>query len=227
MIGMEALVRWQHPTRGLLSPDVFIPLAEETGLIYEMGTWVLREACKQMRMWHVQGGPLIPISVNLSSQQFHQPKLADYIMAILQETGLEPKYLELEITESMMMDAALSSSILNQLNEYGIRISLDDFGTGYSSLSYLKMFPIQKVKIDRSFIRDITNNSDDRAIVSTIIAMAMHLNMEVIAEGIETKDQLDILTDNSCRKIQGYYFSKPLSASAVEERFLCQRDKQA
>ncbi|MGG1635161.1 bifunctional diguanylate cyclase/phosphodiesterase [Paenibacillus sp. NRS-1760] len=219
MIGMEALVRWQHPTRGLLSPDVFIPLAEETGLIYEMGTWVLREACKQMRMWHVQGGPLIPISVNLSSQQFHQPKLADYIMAILQETGLEPKYLELEITESMMMDAALSSSILNQLNEYGIRISLDDFGTGYSSLSYLKMFPIQKVKIDRSFIRDITNNSDDRAIVSTIIAMAMHLNMEVIAEGIETKDQLDILTDNSCRKIQGYYFSKPLSASAVEERF--------
>lgn len=219
MIGMEALVRWQHPTRGLLSPGVFIPLAEETGLIYEMGTWVLREACKQMRMWHVQGGPLIPISVNLSSQQFHQPKLADYIMAILQETGLEPKYLELEITESMMMDAALSSSILNQLNEYGIRISLDDFGTGYSSLSYLKMFPIQKVKIDRSFIRDITNNSDDRAIVSTIIAMAMHLNMEVIAEGIETKDQLDILTDNSCRKIQGYYFSKPLSASAVEERF--------
>lgn len=219
MIGMEALVRWQHPTRGLLSPGVFIPLAEETGLIYEMGTWVLREACKQMRMWHVQGGPLIPISVNLSSQQFHQPKLADYIMAILQETGLEPKYLELEITESMMMDAALSSSILNQLNEYGIRISLDDFGTGYSSLSYLKMFPIQKVKIDRSFIRDITNNSDDRAIVSTIIAMAMHLNMEVIAEGIETKDQLDILTDNSCRKIQGYYFSKPLSASVVEERF--------
>lgn len=219
MIGIEALVRWEHPTKGMLSPGLFIPIAEETGLIYEMGTWVLREACRQMRMWHDEGGPLIPISVNLSSQQFHQPQLAEYIMAILEETGLEPKFLELEITESMMMDASISSSILNQLNEYGIRISLDDFGTGYSSLSYLKMFPIHKVKIDRSFIRDITENNNDRAIVSTIIAMAQHLNMEVIAEGIETKDQLDILTDNACSKIQGYYFSKPLSAGTVEQRF--------
>ncbi|MDQ8736046.1 EAL domain-containing protein [Paenibacillus sp. LHD-38] len=219
MIGIEALVRWEHPSKGLLSPGLFIPIAEETGLIYEMGTWVLREACRQMRKWHDEGGPQIPISVNLSSQQFHQPQLAEYIMAILEETGLEPEFLELEITESMMMDASISSGILNQLNENGIRISLDDFGTGYSSLSYLKMFPIQKVKIDRSFIRDITENNNDRAIVSTIIAMAQHLNMEVIAEGIETKDQLDILTDNACRKIQGYYFSKPLSASAVEQRF--------
>jgi diguanylate cyclase (GGDEF)-like protein/PAS domain S-box-containing protein len=219
MVGIEALVRWEHPTKGLLSPGLFIPIAEETGIIYEMGTWVLREACQQMRQWHDEGGPLIPISVNLSSQQFHQPKLAEYIMAILKETGLEPAYLELEITESMMMDATVSSSILNQLNEYGIRISLDDFGTGYSSLSYLKMFPIHKVKIDRSFIREITENNNDRAIVSTIIAMAQHLNMEVIAEGIETKDQLDILTDNSCQKIQGYYFSKPLSAVDVEKAF--------
>jgi diguanylate cyclase (GGDEF)-like protein/PAS domain S-box-containing protein len=219
MIGIEALARWMHPTKGLLSPGLFIPLAEETGLIYEMGTWVLREACMQMRKWHEEGGPLIPISVNLSSQQFHQPKLAEYIMAILEETGLEPQYLELEITESMMMDASVSSTILNQLNEYGIKISLDDFGTGYSSLSYLKMFPIHKVKIDRSFIRDITENNDDKAIVATIIAMAQHLNMEVIAEGIETKDQLDILTDNECRKIQGYYFSKPLSADDVEKAF--------
>ncbi|OBZ15965.1 EAL domain-containing protein [Bacillus sp. FJAT-26390] len=223
MIGIEALARWMHPTKGLLSPAIFIPLAEETGLIYEMGTWVLREACMQMRKWHEEGGPLIPISVNLSSQQFHQPKLAEYIMAILEETGLEPQYLELEITESMMMDATVSSSILNQLNEYGIKISLDDFGTGYSSLSYLKMFPIHKVKIDRSFIRDITENNDDKAIVATIIAMAQHLNMEVIAEGIETKDQLDILTDNECGKIQGYYFSKPLPANDVEEAFFVPR----
>ncbi|MBD2867722.1 EAL domain-containing protein [Paenibacillus arenilitoris] len=219
MVGIEALVRWNHPTKGIISPGVFIPIAEETGLINDIGTWVLREACAQMRQWHDEGGPLIPISVNLSSQQFHQPHLAEYIMSILQETGLEPQYLELEITESMMMDATVSTGILNKLNEHGIRISLDDFGTGYSSLSYLKMFPIHKVKIDRSFIRDITQNNNDKAIVATIIAMAQHLNMEVIAEGIETKDQLDILTDKDCGKIQGYYFSKPLSADDVEEAF--------
>lgn len=223
MIGIEALIRWEHPDKGMLSPALFIPIAEETGLIYEIGSWVLREACLQMRKWHDEGGPLIPISVNLSSQQFHQTNLAEYIMSILEETGLEPAYLELEITESMMMDAEVSSSILNQLNDYGIRISLDDFGTGYSSLSYLKMFPIHKVKIDRSFIREITENNNDRAIVSTIIAMAKHLNMEVIAEGIETKEQLDILTDNSCSKIQGYYFSKPLSAVDVENSFFIPR----
>ncbi|WP_341279031.1 EAL domain-containing protein [Paenibacillus sp. FSL H8-0537] len=219
MIGIEALVRWNHPTKGVLSPGIFIPIAEETGIIYELGTWVLREACRQMRKWHLAGGPLIPVSVNLSSQQFHQPYLADYVKDILRETGLEPHFLELEITESMMMDASVSTPILNQLNEFGVRISLDDFGTGYSSLSYLKMFPIHKVKIDRSFIRDITENDNDKAIVSTIISMAQHLNMEVIAEGIETKAQLDILTDKDCEKIQGYYFSRPLSAIDVEEGF--------
>ncbi|WP_338552594.1 EAL domain-containing protein [Paenibacillus sp. KS-LC4] len=219
MIGIEALVRWNHPTKGVLSPGIFIPIAEETGIIYELGTWVLREACRQMRSWHLAGGPLIPVSVNLSSQQFHQPYLADYVKDILRETGLEPQFLELEITESMMMDASVSTPILNQLNEFGVRISLDDFGTGYSSLSYLKMFPIHKVKIDRSFIRDITENDNDKAIVSTIISMAQHLNMEVIAEGIETKAQLDILTDKDCEKIQGYYFSRPLSAIDVEEGF--------
>ena len=219
MIGIEALVRWNHPTKGVLSPGIFIPIAEETGIIYELGTWVLREACRQMRKWHLAGGPLIPVSVNLSSQQFHQPYLADYVKDILRETGLEPHFLELEITESMMMDASVSTPILNQLNEFGVRISLDDFGTGYSSLSYLKMFPIHKVKIDRSFIRDITENDNDKAIVSTIISMAQHLNMEVIAEGIETKAQLDILTEKDCEKIQGYYFSRPLSAIDVEEGF--------
>ncbi|MGO4537205.1 EAL domain-containing protein [Paenibacillus sp. 2TAB19] len=219
MIGVEALVRWNHKDRGLLSPGTFIPIAEETGIIYEIGTWVLREACRQMREWHLAGGPLIPVAVNLSSQQFHQPDLAGYIKAILDDVGLEPKFLELEITESMMMDAALSADILKRLNEYGVRISLDDFGTGYSSLSYLKMFPIHKLKIDRSFIRDITHSGNDQAIVATIIAMAQNMNMEVIAEGIETKDQLDILRDKDCQKIQGYYFSKPLSANDVEESF--------
>lgn len=219
MIGVEALVRWNHPTKGTISPGVFIPIAEETGIIYEMGTWVLREACRQMKEWHRAGGPLIPVSVNLSSQQFHQTNLAMYIKEILEETGLEPKYLELEITESMMMDASVSRSILNELTESGIRISLDDFGTGYSSLSYLKLLPIHKLKIDRSFIRDITENNNDKAIVATIISMAQHLNMDVIAEGIETKEQLDILMDNDCKKIQGYYYSRPLPARDVEEAF--------
>lgn len=219
MIGVEALVRWNHPTKGTISPGVFIPIAEETGIIYEMGTWVLREACRQMKEWHRGGGPLIPVSVNLSSQQFHQTNLAMYIKEILEETELEPKYLELEITESMMMDASVSRSILNELTESGIRISLDDFGTGYSSLSYLKLLPIHKLKIDRSFIRDITENNNDKAIVATIISMAQHLNMDVIAEGIETKEQLDILMDNDCKKIQGYYYSRPLPARDVEEAF--------
>ncbi|MFC4808902.1 EAL domain-containing protein [Paenibacillus sp. GCM10023250] len=219
LIGVEALVRWLHPSRGVVSPGVFIPIAEETGLIHELGTWVLREACRQMKRWHEAGGPLIAVSVNLSTQQFHQPNLAQYIMNILEETGLAPQFLELEITESMMMDASVSIGILNELTDYGIRISLDDFGTGYSSLSYLKLLPIHKLKIDRSFIRDITENRNDKAIVATIIAMAHHLNMDVIAEGIETKEQLDILTDNDCEKIQGYYYSRPLPAAEVEQTF--------
>ncbi|GEB34925.1 hypothetical protein BPA01_45050 [Brevibacillus parabrevis] len=219
IIGVEALVRWNHPTKGMLSPGIFIPVAEETGLIYDIGTWTLREACKQMKKWHSAGGPLIPVSVNLSSRQFHQANLVEYIRDILQETGLEAKYLELEITESMMMDADLSTEILNKLNDFGVKISLDDFGTGYSSLSYLKLLPIHKLKIDRSFITDITQNTSDQAIVATIISMAKHLNMDVIAEGIETKGQLDFLTENACKEIQGYYFSRPLPATEVEETF--------
>ncbi|WP_240941659.1 EAL domain-containing protein [Paenibacillus sp. HB172176] len=220
IIGVEALVRWNHYKRGIISPGAFIPIAEETGMIYELGTWVLREACRQMKQWHDAGGPLIPVSVNLSSQQFHQPNLTRYILEILEETGLEPQYLELEITESMMMDPVVSNPVLNELTANGIRISLDDFGTGYSSLSYLKLLPIHKLKIDRSFIRDITVNANDKAIVATIISMAQHLKMDVIAEGIETKDQLDILTDNDCSKIQGYYYSKPLPANELEKAFL-------
>lgn len=219
MIGVEALARWNHPKRGMLSPSVFIPIAEESGMILEIGTWAIREACLQMKRWHDEGGPLIPVSVNLSSQQFHQANLVDHIGEILRESGLAPHYLELEITEGMMMDPNVSTGILRQLTDFGIRISLDDFGTGYSSLSYLKLYPINKVKIDRSFIRDITKNQNDKAIVATIIAMAQHLNMEVIAEGIETKDQLDILTANDCHEIQGYYYSKPLSPIEVEQAY--------
>lgn len=219
MIGVEALVRWNHPDKGVISPGVFIPIAEETGLIYSLGSWVLREACHQMKAWHDAGGPLIPVSVNLSSQQFHQENLAEYIIAILEETGLDAQYLELEITESMMMDPVVSKDILDKLTDLGVRISLDDFGTGYSSLSYLKQLPIHKLKIDRSFISDIVKNTNDKAIVATIISMAQHLNMDVVAEGIETQEQLDILTHNDCQKIQGYYYSKPLPAADVENAF--------
>ncbi|SCY71444.1 PAS domain S-box-containing protein/diguanylate cyclase (GGDEF) domain-containing protein [Paenibacillus polysaccharolyticus] len=219
MIGVEALIRWQHPLKGLLAPDVFIPLAEETGMIYDIGNWTIREACRQMKLWHASGGPLIPVSVNLSSQQFHQSNLVEQVQNALTETGLEAKYLELEITESMMMDAAVSTAILNELSALGVKISLDDFGTGYSSLSYLKHFPIHKLKIDRSFVTDITESHSDQAIVATIISMAQNLKMEVIAEGIETKGQLDILMQNDCREIQGYYFSRPLPANEVENNF--------
>jgi EAL domain-containing protein (putative c-di-GMP-specific phosphodiesterase class I) len=217
---VEALVRWKHPVKGLLAPGVFIPLAEESGQIVEIGNWVLREACRQMRQWHDAGGPLIPVAVNLSSQQFHQYNLADEIKGILEETGLAPEYLELEITESMMMNASASAGILQELTRTGIRISLDDFGTGYSSLSYLKMYPIHKLKIDRSFIKDIEISSDDQAITATIITMAKHLNMHVIAEGIETREQLDILVNNGCREVQGYYYSRPLPPEELEAKFL-------
>ncbi|CAI6081179.1 EAL domain-containing protein [Cohnella sp. JJ-181] len=219
MIGVEALVRWNHPRKGMISPGVFIPLAEEIALVGALGDWVLRQACRQMREWHQAGGPLVPISVNLSSQQFYQSNLDEHIAGILTECGLAPQYLDLEITESMMMDVDVSTQILNRLSALGVRISLDDFGTGYSSLSYLKHFPIHKLKIDRSFIQDITESESDRAIVATIISMAEHLKLDIIAEGIETKEQLDILRAQSCREIQGYYFSKPLPAEEIERSF--------
>lgn len=221
LIGMEALVRWNRRSKEILSPGVFIPVAEETGIIHEIGMWVLKEACVQMRKWHDEGGPLIPISVNLSTQHFHDQCLVEHIKKILGEARLDPHYLELEITESVMADnVKLSMEMLNELRRMGIKISLDDFGTGYSSFTYLKNFPIDRLKIDRSFIVDITTNERDKAIVAAIISMAKHLKLGVIAEGIETKDQLDVLDRNQCNEIQGYYFSRPLPAQEVEKVFL-------
>ncbi|UHA73824.1 EAL domain-containing protein [Paenibacillus sp. 481] len=219
LIGIEALIRWNHATKGAISPALFIPIAEESGLIGEIGTWVLREACTQMQAWH-EVGLRIPISVNLSTQQFHQGNLVTIIKEVLAETGLEPQYLELEITESMMMDAVRSTEILHELTDIGVKISMDDFGTGYSSLSYLKQFPIRKLKIDQSFIKDITNNENDKAIVATIISMAHHLKINVIAEGVETREQLACLSAYGCDDIQGYYFSKPLPPSDLEKNIL-------
>lgn len=220
VLGIEALVRWQHPEKGLVPPGVFLPIAEETGLIFDIGSWVLKQSCLQMKQWQDDGGLQIPVSVNLSSQQFHQMNFDQHIHAVLIETGLEAKFLELEITESMMMDAKTSTRTLQKLSDLGVKISLDDFGTGYSSLSYLKQFPITRLKIDRSFITDITNNDHDKAIVSTIISMAQHLKMDVTAEGIETKDQLDFLMKNESMEIQGFYYSKPLPSKDIESLYM-------
>lgn len=217
IVGMEALIRWNHPDKGLVSPQDFIPYAEDTGLIVPIGEWVIREACQQNRRWQLEGFPPVPISVNLSMRQFLQHNLQGRIKAILEETGLHARYLELEITESMTMDVEFATGVLRELKELGVKISIDDFGTGYSSLHLLKKFPIDKLKIDRSFVRDIMVDPNDAAIVATIISMTRHLNLKVIAEGVETEEQMDFLHRNHCNEVQGYWFSPPVSAGRMEE----------
>lgn len=218
IVGAEALIRWRHPERGLVSPGEFIPLAEETGLIVPLSEWVIREACAQNRSWQEAGLPSIPVSVNLSVRQFLQPNLTERVASILKETDLDPKYLELEVTESMTMDVEFSTAALMSLKRLGIRISIDDFGTGYSSLNYLKSFPVDKLKIDRSFVRDIMEDPNDAAIVRTIITMAHHLNQTVIAEGVETEEQLDYLRTYGCDEMQGFLYSPPVPSEQIRER---------
>ncbi|MBM7649594.1 diguanylate cyclase (GGDEF)-like protein/PAS domain S-box-containing protein [Bacillus ectoiniformans] len=215
-IGAEALIRWNHSKHGLISPAKFIPLAEETGLIVPIGKWVIQEACKQLKAWIDKGLPAIKISVNLSLRQFFQEDLADTIAASLKESGLPPHYLELEITESMTLDVERTISVLHELKALGVRIAVDDFGTGYSSLSYLHQFPIDQLKIDQSFIRNLSAQKSNQAIVETIISMGRHLGLELIAEGVETKNQLEFLQKCKCHQIQGYYVSKPLPAEELE-----------
>jgi diguanylate cyclase (GGDEF)-like protein/PAS domain S-box-containing protein len=216
IIGMEALIRWNHPKRGLLAPGEFIPAAEDNGSIVAIGEWVLREACRQNKQWQDEGLPCIPVSVNLSTRQFLQSNLIDRVKNILLETKLNPKYLELEITESMTMDVHYTTQSLLELKKLGLQISIDDFGTGYSSLSYLKMFPIDKLKIDRSFVRDMMLDPNDAAIVSTIIAMTQHMKLKVIAEGVETEDQINLLRSHRCKEVQGYWFSPPVPSERME-----------
>lgn len=211
IVGAEALLRWNHPTRGIVSPSEFVPLAEENGMIVPIGEWVLRQVCEQNKRWHDKGIHPFPVSVNLSIRQFMRQDLPNKIERILQETGLEAKYLELEITESMTMDVQHAINCLHELKSLGIGISIDDFGTGYSSLNYLKKFPINKLKIDRTFVRDIMSDPNDAAIVSTIIAMAHELGLKVIAEGVETIEQLNYLRDKNCNLVQGYLFSPPIA----------------
>lgn len=217
IIGAEALVRWQHPEMGLVPPGMFIPIAEESGLIVPIGEWVLREACRQNMAWQQEGLPPITVAVNLSAVQFHQKNLAQMVSDVLALTGLEPCWLELEITESgIMQNSAAAVITLCSLKQMGLKLSIDDFGTGYSSLSYLKKFPLNKLKIDQSFVRDITTNQDDAAIVGAIIGMAKSLKLRVIAEGVETREQLNFLCLNDCFEMQGYYFSKPVPAAEFE-----------
>ncbi|MBD1935209.1 MULTISPECIES: putative bifunctional diguanylate cyclase/phosphodiesterase [Cyanophyceae] len=215
---MEALVRWQHPTQGLVSPAKFIPIAEANGSIVPIGEWVLRTACAQTRAWQLAGLPAIRISVNLSARQFEQQNLVEVVSKILEETGLEASYLELEVTESFLMgDVQRSVNTLEKLRELGISLALDDFGTGYSSLNYLKRFPVTMLKIDRSFVQDVTSNPDSAAVTDAIIALAKSLRLNITAEGIETQEQLDYLQKRGCEEGQGFYFSRPVPADVIAQ----------
>ncbi|MFC3111033.1 putative bifunctional diguanylate cyclase/phosphodiesterase [Undibacterium arcticum] len=211
--GMEALLRWNHPDLGMVAPMQFIPLAEETGLIVEIGKWVLRTACMQNVVWQTMGIPALTMAVNLSARQFSDAALLEDITSILEQTGMEPALLELEITESMLMqNIEKAIQVLTALKNKNIRLAIDDFGTGYSSLSTLKRFPLNTIKIDRSFIQDIPNNMGDKTLTKAIIAMGRSLNLTVIAEGVETKEQADFLAEHACDELQGYYFSIPVPA---------------
>lgn len=213
IVGAEALVRWNHPQKGFISPGEFIPIMEDSGWIIPVGDWILRTSCKQAKIWHSDGFPKMRVSVNLSPRQFSQPNLAKRLQEILDEAELSSKFLEIEITESsIMQDTEATIRILNELRKTGVRIALDDLGTGFSSLSYLRQFPVDSVKIDQSFIRDVTNNSKHAAIATGIIQMAKNMKLKVVAEGVESFPELFFLYMHQCEEIQGYIFSRPIPA---------------
>ncbi|OEH84941.1 hypothetical protein BHU72_07045 [Desulfuribacillus stibiiarsenatis] len=214
--GVEALIRWNHSERGMISPIDFIPLAEENGLILPIGEWVLKTACTQVKEWHNQGYK-IHLSVNFSAKQFQQDHLKETIERVLQETGFQAQFLTVEVTESVAMENVnFTIKILNELKAMGVKVSIDDFGTGYSSLSYLKKLPISELKIDRSFVRDITTDQDDAAIVDMVIVLGKTLKMNIVAEGVETVSQLEFLKSHHCQEMQGFLFSKPLPSNEFE-----------
>jgi diguanylate cyclase (GGDEF)-like protein/PAS domain S-box-containing protein len=222
IVGMEALLRWQHPERGVLSPATFMAVAEESGLIEPIGQWVLRTACQRAKAWLDNGYPPLKVAVNISPRELIRPReFARGISRILSSTGLDPRYLELEMTESLLVQNAEENiAVLRKLGQEGVRIAVDDFGTGYSSLSYLRQLPIDTLKIDRSFVRDIERDPKDVPIIRAIVAMAHSLGLQVTAEGVETRGQLDALARLDCDEYQGYLFSKPLPAVEIAARFL-------
>lgn len=221
--GAEALMRWVHPEKGIISPAAFIPIAEETGLIIPMGEWAIRTACEENKRWQSAGYSPITVSVNISAKQFFQSNLVEIVKDALTETGLEPKYLELEITESITMDVEHSISTLLELKKLGVKISIDDFGTGYSSLNYLRRLPIDKLKIDQSFIRECPDDLNSNTLVRTIIILAHLLKLQVKAEGVETKEQIAFLLQQGCKEAQGYYFSKPIPVPEFETNYMEKR----
>jgi diguanylate cyclase (GGDEF)-like protein len=213
VVGAEALLRWDNAVLGKVPPNRFIPLAEEYGLVNSIGEWVLESVCAQMKVWHEQGLGKIKVAVNLAAGQFANDATVPYVESTLRKFGVAPEYLGLEITEGTVMgDPNKAVAALRRLKDIGVSISLDDFGTGYSSLSYLKRFPIDVLKIDKSFVDDVTTNSADAAIALSVISLAHNLNMRVIAEGVETREQMEFLTARGCDEMQGYYFSRPINA---------------
>jgi diguanylate cyclase (GGDEF)-like protein len=219
LVAVEALIRWQHPKLGLILPLDFIPLAEETGLIIPIGEWVLKTACRQNKLWQERGYPLIRVSVNVTAEQLNQPNFINLIKSTLEDTQLLPEYLELELTENTIMSHVDNAKTIKILKNLGIHIAIDDFGTGYSSLSYLKDFKLDRLKIDRSFVQNIEFDQADEIIIKAIITMAHSLNLDVIAEGVETKEQIEFLKKLKCGDVQGFYFNKPLRPEELEALF--------
>jgi diguanylate cyclase (GGDEF)-like protein/PAS domain S-box-containing protein len=218
IVGLEALIRWRHPQRGLVPPSEFIPAAEQCGFIVPISCWVLREGCRQARAWQDEGLPPMRIAINISAVELRSKGFVAGVRAILTETGLEPRYLELELTETFLMqDSQATAAVLQDLKELGVQLALDDFGTGYSSLSYLKRFPIDILKIDQSFVRNLTTDADDASIVSAVISMGKSLHMRVVAEGVETREQLEFLQEHNCPEGQGYYFGHPVVAGDITQ----------
>jgi EAL domain-containing protein (putative c-di-GMP-specific phosphodiesterase class I) len=226
IIGVEALLRWNHPQLGMLSPSKFIPLAEETGLINQIGEWILREACKANKHWQDENYEHICVGVNLSPKQFYDPMFTSYLTKVLSDTGMNPNFLELEITEKTVMDDLdAATDILQKIKSTGVQLSIDHFGTGYTSISHLKRFPINTVKIDSSFIKGIPHIPNDVAITNAFISLVHHLGLEVVAEGVETEDQMQYLTSQNCDIIQGFFLSKPLNEEEIILEFKKIMDK--
>jgi predicted signal transduction protein with EAL and GGDEF domain len=217
VVSVEALLRWHHPHRGMVSPAIFIPVAEDSGQIGPIGEWVLKRACQQLRSWHDAGFSELKLAVNLSSRQRELGLEVDYLKNVLEETNIPPEFLTLEITESLLMkDSEEAMDWLSSFKRLGVSLSIDDFGTGYSSLSYLKRFPMDALKIDRSFICDLPDDIEDVTLVRTIVAMADSLNMALVAEGVETKEQAAFLVDVGCENLQGYYYAKPMTSKNLD-----------